>query len=221
MVKKQNKITDNLKSEAFVQSPVSNREKRLETIIKFLLLVIFGLILLFGVCAVLFIIIPKPVIVVDRETGEIIGEYQTTSYRTEDELLGGSKRFMNYHLSFNSETVYDDFAAAMNMKTDDLKRKRFKYLKESNLANEIFSAKTKSTLTFKHAEIINRKTGISYIELKGDLVFLAGSTEDKRVPFHFILTVKPIPVSSLNTAGLKIVYFEEKEVKSEEHNNAK
>lgn len=211
-----NKITDNLQSENFYQSPVSNRERRLENIIKLLLLVIFGLTLIFGVCAALVIIIPKPVMVVDRETGEIIGEYQTSAYRTNDELIGGAKRFMNFYLSFNSETVYDDFGAAMTMMTDELRRKHLKYLKESNLANQIFSAKSKSTLKFNSVTIINQKNNVSCIELKGDLVFLAGSPKDSRVPFHYILKVKPIPVSSINTAGIKIAYYEEKEVRSDE-----
>jgi len=219
MLRKKNKITDSLKNEMFYESPVSNREKRLETIIKFLVMLIFIFVLIFGICGVLFIVIPRPVIVVDRETGEIIGEYQTTAYRTDKEYLGGAKRFLNYHLSFNSETIYDDFANAMNMMTDDLKRKRFNYLKETNLANTITAAKSKSTLEFNQVKIINKKTGICYIELKGNLIFLAGSTNDKRVPFHFILTVKPIPVSAINTAGIKIIHFEEKEVKSEENNS--
>ncbi len=222
MFKKQTKkITENTKKDEFFNSPIANREKRLENIIKFLLIVLCLFALIFGVCAALVIIIPKPVIVVDRETGEIIGEYQTSAYRTDQEIIGGAKRFLNYHLSFNSEDIYEDFANSMNMMTDDLKRERFNYLKESNLANQIMSANAKSTLEFNTAKIINRKTGITYIELKGNLIFLAGSTKDKRVPFHFILTVKSVPVSSLNTAGIKIIYFEEKEVKSEEDNNTK
>lgn len=220
MLKKKSQITENLKNDTFYESPVSNREKRLENIIKFLIMLIFVFVLIFGLCGVLFIMMPRPTIVVDRDTGDIIGEYQTTAYRTDNEYLGGAKRFLNYHLSFNSETIYDDFANAMNMMTDDEKRNRFKYLKDSNLANTISAAKSKSTLEFKTAKIINKITGICYIELKGNLIFLAGNTKDKRVPFHFILTVKPIPVSSINTAGIKIVHYEEKEVKSEE-NNAK
>jgi len=210
-------VTEQTKNVDIFQSPVTKREKQLERSNKILLFIIFVLILILGVVATLAVIMPKPLIVVDRETGEIIGEYQTSAYRTNDELLGGAKRFLQYHLSFNADTVYDDFATAMNMMTDELKRKRFKYLKDFNVANEIVKAKSKSTLSFDTVKIISKNQNVSFVEVKGDLIFLAGSTKDKRVPFHFILTLQNTPVSSLNTSGVKVIDYEEKEVRNDEN----
>ena len=208
--------TEKTQSLDLFQSPVTKREKRLETTNKILLGIIALLILILGLAAILAIIMPKPVLVVDRSTGQVIGEYQTSAYRTDDEIIGGAKRFLQYHLSFNSHDVYNDFAKAMNMMTDELKRKRMDYLKQFNVAQKIKKSDTKSALSFDEVNILSRKDNVSSVELKGDLIFLAGSTKDERVPFHYILTLKDKPVSSLNTAGIEIIHYEEKEVKTDE-----
>jgi flagellar basal body-associated protein FliL len=196
--------------------PKQKREEKLLRLIKILCLVNVLLVVMFGTFMVAVAIKPEQPIVVDKDTGEVIGEYMTTAFRTNTELIGGAKRFAQYHLSFNSATVYEDFAAALNMMSDKLRERRIQYLKESNLARDIKSASSTSHLVFTTEKILEEKGPYAKVEMAGDLVIGNRNTTSaetlvirKKVPFRLVADLKMVPVTPTNTAGIKVVdYFE-------------
>lgn len=202
----------------FSHGPKQKREAKLLRLLKITIAVIVLQCVMFGAFVVAVTIKPERQIVVDKATGEVIGEYMTTGFRTNAELIGGAKRFAQYHLSFNSATVYDDFAAALNMMDDKLRERRIKYLKENNLARDIKSASSTSHLVFSTEKILEMKGPYAKVELAGDLVIGNRNSVNtdtlvirKNVPFRIVTDLKMVPVTPANTAGVKVVdYFEYK-----------
>lgn len=207
---------DSKKEPQFSHGPKQKREAKLLRLLKIAIVVIVLQVLMFGAFVVAVTIKPEQPIVVDKDTGEVIGEYMTTAFRTNAELIGGAKRFTQYHLSFNSATVYEDFAAALNMMSDKLRESRIKYLKESNLARDIKSASSTSHLDFSTEKILEMKGPYAKVELAGDLVIGNRNTTGadtlvvrKKVPFRIVTDLQMVPVTPNNTAGVKVVdYFE-------------
>jgi hypothetical protein len=196
--------------------PKQKREDKLLRLLKIAVSTNVLLVLLFGAFMVAVAIKPEQIVVVDKDTGGVVGEYMTTAFRTHTELIGGAKRFAQYHLSFNSQTVYEDFAAALNMMSANLRESRIQYLKESNLAREIKSAASTSHLEFTTEQILEIKGPYAKVEMAGDLVIGNRNTKSadtlvvrKKVPFRLVADLKMVPVTPTNTAGIKVVdYFE-------------
>jgi len=61
-------------------------------------------------------IIPEPVIAVD-EAGRVLGtfEFMDASQRTNEEILAGAIYFARNYVNVNSSTIFDDYAASVNM----------------------------------------------------------------------------------------------------------
>lgn len=217
MDKEQNK-----KTPAFSHGPKEKREARLLWLLKIAMAAIVLQTVMFGAIVAALTIKPERVVVIDKTNGEVIGEYQTTAMRTNAELIAGGKRFAQYHLSFNSASVYDDFAMALNMMSDKLRQQRIVYLKESNLARDIKSANSTSHLEFNTEKIIELKGSFAKVEFAGDLVIgdrsaiaVAAAADTvvvrKLVPFRIVVDLQMVPISTINTAGVKVVdYYEYK-----------
>jgi hypothetical protein len=202
----------------FNKGPKAKRESKLLFLLKIAIAAIVLQTVSFGIIIGALIIKPEPVLTVNQKTGELIGEYQTTAFRTNAELIAGAKRFTKYHLSFNSSTVYDDFANALNMMSDKLRQERIAYLKKSNLARDIKSANSTSHLEFELERIAEIKGKFAKVELSGNLVIGDRSIVSndtlvvrKNVPFRILIDLKMVQVSNVNTAGVKVVdYYEYK-----------
>lgn len=200
----------------FSHGPKQKREAKLLKLLKIAVAAIVLQTVMFGAFVAAVTLKPERQIVVDKETGEVIGEYMTTAFRTNTELVAGAKRFAQYHLSFNSSTVYEDFAAALNMMADKLRESRIEYLKESNLTRDIKSASSTSHLVFSTETIVEMKGPYAKIELAGDLVISDRNTASaetqvvrKNVPFRMVVDLQMVKVTPVNTAGVKVVdYFE-------------
>lgn len=200
----------------FSHGPKQKREAKLLWLLKTAIAAIILQALMFGAFVTAVTIKPERVVVVDKGSGEVVGEYQTTAFRTNPELIAGAKRFAQSHLSFNSATVYEDFAAALNMMANKLRKSRIVYLKESNLARDIKSASSTSHLVFSTEKIVEMKGPYAKVELAGDLVIGDRNTvtEDvlvvrKNVPFRVLVDLQMVPVSPANTAGVKVIdYYE-------------
>lgn len=201
---------------AFSHGPKAKRETKLMWLLKIAMAAVVFQTIAFGVIIAAMVLKPERVLVVDQQTSRIVGEYQTTAFRTNAELIAGAKRFVQYHLSFNSPTVYDDFAKALNMMSDKLRNERIAYLKSSNLARDIKSAHSVSHLEFETEHLVELKGPFAKVELAGDLVIgdRSALTSDtlvvrKKVPFRMVVDVEMVPVSTVNTAGVKVVdYYE-------------
>ena len=200
----------------FFHGPKQKREAKLLWLLKIAIAAIVLQAVMFGAFVTVVTIKPERVMVVDKAIGEVVGEYMTTAFRTTPELIAGAKRFAQYHLSFNSSTVYEDFAAALNMMTEKLRQGRIEYLKESNLARDIKSASSTSHLVFTSEKIVEFKGPYAKVELAGDLVIgdrnnLNADTliVRKNVPFRIVIDLQMVPVTPANTSGVKVVdYYE-------------
>jgi len=188
----------------FSHGPQLKREKRLSLYLWFSHGVNLFLIFCFFIATVFFLTTDPKVIVVDAETGEVIGEYRTTAYKTQAEIKGGMQKFLEYYLSFNSKTVYEDHARAINMMSDELSRERIDYLKKTNLTYEIFSANTTFELDFKKTIIKQIKDGSALVELAGDLIIYTHGARPTTRPFNFVLKAQMVTLKGKDTIGLKI-----------------
>ncbi|MBT8342328.1 MAG: hypothetical protein HKP58_01185 [Desulfatitalea sp.] len=198
--------------------PKEKRERQLMRRLKWAIIAIIVQAASFGIITAVIAFKPERVVVVDRNTGEVIGEYQTTAFRGNQELIAGAKRFAQYHLSFNSATVYDDFAMALNMMSEKLRKERIAYLKESNLARDIKSTNSISNLEFneKETRIVEVKGPYAKVELAGDVAIGDRNTVSSeilvnrnKVAFRMLVDIEMVAISSVNTSGIKVVdYYE-------------
>lgn len=187
---------------------VASREARYFTII-IILTVLLGL-TTFGLILSFFVQTMKPAvpIVVEAETGKVLGSYRTTAFRTDSEIEGATRRFIQCEMSWNSETVYSDFACALSMMKKDggLYAKRLHYIQKENLAQRIIDAKTSSKVSSITVKIIDRKHDLVYIEVTGSIT-IDGVNET--VPFSQDITWQQVPISYSNTSGVEMVSREE------------
>ncbi len=180
---------------------------------------------LFFITAFLFVgyvfierIIPKPVLAVD-ESGRVLGtfEYVGGGYRTNEEYTEGVSRWMNYYLSFNAATIYQDVALAASAmhdvpeNPDDARDKYFARLKSTNLPNTIANSDSRSHLDHDegYPKVVEGldKDGCVTVQDKGTIRILVSGV--KRPQRYDIFTkVKPVRRSTLyalGTMGLKIM----------------
>lgn len=202
----------------FDHGPKAKREAKQLRLLKIAIIAIILQTVAFGVILAAIVIKPDRIITVDKDTGNLIGEYMTTAFRTNQEVIAGAKRFTQFHLSFNSASVYDDFAQALNMMTEKLRNQRIKYLKESDLARKIRMADSTCHLEFEKEQIVETKGHFSKVEMAGNLVIGDRNTIKtdtlvvrKMVPFRIVVDIKMVPVTPLNTSGIKVIdYYEYK-----------
>jgi hypothetical protein len=179
--------------------------------VKLCLFVIALLLVFFGVFVAAVHIRPETVLVVDRESGQVIGEYQTTAYRTAEELVGAGLYFLEHFYSFNSRTVYRDFTVAINMMDQDLSKKRLAYLKDTNLAKDIHDANYTSRLENESSKILKIIDDVTRIEFDGKLIIKGkrAENEETEIPYRIVLDLKGIRVNKHNTKGVRVVdYYE-------------
>lgn len=209
----------------FSHGPHAKREDRLSMYLKWSLVSNVVLIVMAGMFATAAVLKPDRVLVSEKDTGRIVGEYRTTAYRTSDELLAGAIKFAENFLSLNSRTVYNDCASAMNMMSPALQKNRTAYLKRTNLLKKIELGNTRSLLQIKENKLLTVKGRFAKCEISGDIVVdqnrsFASSksrsldSEDVKlnrnnIPFRLLVDLKMVPVTTHNTAGVEVVdYYE-------------
>ena len=186
-------------------NPIVRRERRLER--SNVLLSVLVLILIAGYITYTSIdsLRPRSPVVVDYETGELKGEYRTTSFRTQTEMVTGGVRFADHFYSMNSNRVRQDQYIAMMMMSDKLREARMKYLEETDLIRKLESANSSSHVEYSEKNILSEKGEYMKLELIGNIV-LAG-LEKNRVPFHLILDLRMAEITDKNTSGVKVVAY--------------
>ena len=176
--------------------------------------VAFLVLILHFFVAALGAVTPRPVLVVD-ESGRVVGnlEILNSRARSDDELIAASKRYLSNCMSLNSATIYDDYAACMNMQTPELLAITKASLATDNYLPRVEKVKSRSWLEFsivQNAPAIVGKHGMEvHIRLKGLAhVDLDGKPADSR-PFDTTLGLRIVPRTSLNTSGIAV--FETKD----------
>jgi hypothetical protein len=169
--------------------------------------ILFGTMLLFHL-SVVFIssLVPRPVVAVD-EAGRVLGnfEYLSPSARSDQELRASAMEFARLFLSLNSETIYNDYAAAMNMMCQELFNSTKEAIRADNYLRNVELAKTRSWLDFsvEHggAAVLERKNLQAAVRVRGTLN-VQGTGELVAKPFDMSLGLQIVPRNTLNTAGV-------------------
>jgi len=152
---------------------------------------------------------PKPVVAVD-EAGRILGsiEFLKASTRSTQELLAASQRFLHSYLSLNSDTIFEDYAEAMNMMSPDMQRITKESLKQDNYLARVQKAKTRSFLDFSQGSnaptVLDRHDLDATVRLRGTIL-VEGHGGRIEKPFDTTLVVRAVPRNTNNTAGLIII----------------
>ena len=152
---------------------------------------------------------PKPVVAVD-EAGRVLGsiEFLRPSTRSTQELLAASQRFLHSYLSLNSDTIFEDYAEAMNMMSPDLQRITKESLKQDNYLARVQKAKTRSYLEFVQGSnaptVLDRRDLDATVRLRGTIL-VEGQGGRVEKPFDSTLVVRAVPRTTNNTAGLMII----------------
>ncbi len=154
-------------------------------------------------------LVPVPVIGVN-ESGQILGtfEYLDPTTRSDEEVIAGSKYFLDRLLSLNSSTIYNDNSAALNMMEDDLRAKKIEELKATNYLPRAEAARTHSFNEYdkRHgASIIAKRDLLRSVRLQGYMIITPEDGKTIEKPFDFTLDIRIIPRNTFVTAGISII----------------
>ena len=162
--------------------------------------------------------IPAPVIAVD-EAGRVLGtfEFMDASQRTNEEILAGAVYFVRNYVNVNSSTIYEDYAASVNMMSPAFAKKTLDDVRRTGYLTAIKEAETQSRVKYargKDAPQIIRREGLeAAVHLRGDIVVRHINGEERPTPFDLTVFMKLVPRTTLSTHGLQIIDIQEKEIK--------
>lgn len=150
----------------------------------------------------------QPVVVVD-ESGRVLGalEYLKPSSRSDEEIKAATMRFAHSLLSLNSDTVFEDYAEAMNMMGPELLEISKQTINQDNYLARVASAKTRSWLEFAQSDgviIVDRRNLNAQVKLRGNIV-VEGIGGRVTKPFDMTIETQAVARSTNNTSGLKIL----------------
>ena len=163
-------------------------------------------------------IIPAPVIAVD-EAGRVLGtfEFMDASQRTNEEILAGAVYFVRNYVNVNSSTIYEDYAASVNMMSPAFATKTLDDVRRTGYLTAIKEAETQSRVKYargKDAPQIIRREGLeAAVHLRGDIVVRHINGEQRPTPFDLTVFMKLVPRTTLSTHGLQVIDIQEKEIK--------
>lgn len=163
-------------------------------------------------------IIPAPVIAVD-EAGRVLGtfEFMDASQRTNEEILAGAIYFVRNYVNVNSSTIFDDYAASVNMMSPAFAKKTLDDVRRTGYLTAIREAETQSRVRYARGkaapEIIRREDLEAVVHLRGDIVVRHLNGEQRPTPFDLTVFMTLVPRTTLSTHGLQIVDIQEKEIK--------
>lgn len=151
---------------------------------------------------------PQPVVAVD-EAGRVLGvlEYLRPNSRSDEEIKAASMRFLQLYLSLNSETMFEDYAGAMNMMAPELLKRTQEALKTDNYLARVVQAKSRSWLEFTPGtgiQIIERKNLNAQVRLRGNIV-IDGAGGRLSKPFDITLETQAVARNTNNTSGINIL----------------
>jgi len=163
-------------------------------------------------------IIPEPVIAVD-ESGRVLGsfEFMDASQRTNEEILAGAIYFVRNYVNVNSSTIFEDYAASVNMMAPSFAQKTLEDVRRTGYLTAIREAETQSRVKYASGnlkpEIIRREGLEAVVHLRGDIVVRHVNGEERPTPFDLTVFMKLVPRTTLSTHGLRVVDIQEKEIK--------
>lgn len=166
----------------------------------------------FSVLAIKYVItglLPTPILVVDT-AGRILGkvDFFDATARSEEEILAGGMHFLTNYMSMNSETIFEDYANAVNMMGKPLRERTLRTVKEDRYLLQIQGAGSRSRLEFAKGEdrpkILERSGQKSTLRLRGKLIVYPKDGKEAEHPFDVTLFTASIPRTTLTTQGIEI-----------------
>jgi len=154
-------------------------------------------------------VLPRAVMVLDSD-GQYIGDvdFLEPVRRHDDELMSAGKRFLSFYLSMNSETIFEDYAIAMNMMEKPLFDQTKENIQRDGYLARISTARSRSHIEFKQGEdstqLIARKALESSSRYKGVLIIFPSEGPPVESPFDITLFMKAVPSTSLRKSGIEI-----------------
>ena len=152
---------------------------------------------------------PRPVVAVDA-SGRVLGtlEYLKPTTRSDADILAASMRFTDDYLSLNSATIFNDYAAAMNMMAPDLLHATEQALQHDDYLARVAAAHTHSWIEWASAgaapRVLSRHGLDAQVRLRGTL-HVEGPGGEIQKPFDMTLETRAVARNSFNTAGLEIL----------------
>ena len=154
-------------------------------------------------------IAPRPIVAVDA-SGRVLGtlEYLSPTTRTDQDILAASMRFADDYLSLNSATIFNDYAAAMNMMAPPLLKATEEALHHDTYLARVAASHTHSWIEWADGDaaprILSRHGLDAQVRLRGTL-FVEGPGGQVQKPFDMTLDTRAVARNSFNTAGLEIL----------------
>ena len=161
--------------------------------------------------------IPEPVIAVD-ESGRVLGtfEFMDASQRTNDEILAGATFFVRNYVNVNSATIFEDYAAAVNMMAPELASSTLADVRRSGYLTAIKEGETDSRIRFASgdgAPTIVRREGLqATVHLRDDIIVRYLNGEENKTPFDLTVSMELVPRTTLSTHGLKVTAIKERDI---------
>ncbi len=122
--------------------------------------------------------------------------------------MSAGKRFLSFYLSMNSETIFEDYAIAMNMMEKPLFDQTKENIQKDGYLARISKARSRSHIEFEKGEdgtrIIERKELESTSRYKGVLTIFPLEGPPVESPYDITLFMKAVPSTSLRTSGIEI-----------------
>ena len=152
---------------------------------------------------------PQPVLAVD-ETGRVLGKFDfaDATARTPEELVAASMHFLSNYLSLNGETIYEDYATALNLMGDALRERTIAAIKQDGYLARVQQAKTRSRIEFAAGDerptVVERNGLHATVRLRGRLVVYPQEGGHREQPFDTALFVTATPRTSLATSGIQV-----------------
>lgn len=152
-------------------------------------------------------LVPRPVLVVDREgrvEGQIAWRGSRLSHR---QILDESEEFVSNLLSMNSATIFDEYAHALDMMSPPLRKRILDETRKDEYLSKILAAHLTSWVTFatggRAPHIVKVAGHQVWIEVSGSVV--ADSAHARRsAPFDLVLSIRRVPRTTANTTGIEV-----------------
>lgn len=132
------------------------------------------------------------------------------AYLTNQQMVIGGKRFIDYFWSLNSRSVEEDqYTAARMFVLQQDYEKRIDYLVKSNFIKKVQEARIISEIDWKDSSytimdnLPEQPINSMRVEYKGYLVV----NRSKTVPWHMILVLSPVEFTNDNPTGVGVVSY--------------
>ncbi len=133
-----------------------------------------------------------------------LSNVQAGVYRSEDEMINGGKRFIDYLFSLNAASIEHDQYRAVAMIIDQVrKQEHIRYLKSNDIIRKVKSRHVRSEIDWNRAkvEVLDNNIDAFVVSYKTYLVV----NYEQASPIHLILTLTPVKKTDSNTDGVGII----------------